>query len=120
VLALILLYPSIAAASNVAIRSGLKDPQIVVVDEVLGQWITLAGANGSQLEIVPAGFWLLFRLFDIFKPPPIRRLERIPGVRALCWTTAGRSVWRDCAGCRRPVRPLLTRGAKMRLGQNIA
>lgn len=77
-LSLLLLYPAIIAASSVAVRCGTKDPQIVVVDEVLGQWITLAGAtalNWKSFLIALA----LFRLFDIFKPPPIRRLERIPG-----------------------------------------
>jgi phosphatidylglycerophosphatase A len=77
-LSLVLLYPGIAASSSVAIRSGLKDPQIVVIDEVLGQWITLAGAAVLNWKSFLLAF-VLFRLFDILKPPPIRRLERIPG-----------------------------------------
>jgi phosphatidylglycerophosphatase A len=77
-LSLVLLYPGIAASSSVAIRSGLKDPQIVVIDEVLGQWITLAGAAVLNWKSFVLAF-VLFRLFDILKPPPIRRLERIPG-----------------------------------------
>jgi phosphatidylglycerophosphatase A len=77
-LSLALLYPGIAASSSVAIRSGLKDPQIVVIDEVLGQWITLAGASVLNWKSFLLAF-VLFRLFDILKPPPIRRLERIPG-----------------------------------------
>jgi phosphatidylglycerophosphatase A len=77
-LSLVLLYPGIAASSSVAIRSGLKDPQIVVIDEVLGQWITLAGASVLNWKSFLLAF-VLFRLFDILKPPPIRRLERIPG-----------------------------------------
>ena len=78
VLSLALLYPAIAAASSVAVRSGVKDPQIVVVDEVLGQWITLAGASALNWKSFLLAF-ALFRFFDILKPPPIRRLERIPG-----------------------------------------
>ena len=77
-LSLVLLYPAIAASGSVAIRSGLKDPQIVVVDEVLGQWIALAGASVLTWKSFLLAF-ALFRLFDILKPPPIRRLERIPG-----------------------------------------
>jgi phosphatidylglycerophosphatase A len=77
-LSLVLLYPGIAASSSVAIRSGLKDPQIVVIDEVLGQWITLAGASVLNWKSFLLAF-ALFRFFDILKPPPIRRLERIPG-----------------------------------------
>jgi len=77
-LSLVLLYPAIAASGSVAIRSGLRDPQIVVVDEVLGQWIALAGASVLNWKSFLLAF-ALFRLFDILKPPPIRRLERIPG-----------------------------------------
>src|SRR5436305_15169356 len=43
-LALLLLSPAIWAAGLVAVESGRKDPQIVVVDEVVGQLLTLAGA----------------------------------------------------------------------------
>ena len=69
---------AIVAADVVARESGRKDPQIVVVDEVLGQWLTLAGAvrfNWSSLALA----LLLFRIFDILKPPPIRRIEQMPG-----------------------------------------
>ena len=66
------------ASGVVAVESGRKDPQIVVVDEVLGQWITLAGAAAWNWKTFLAGF-VLFRLFDIFKPVPVRQLERLPG-----------------------------------------
>jgi phosphatidylglycerophosphatase A len=77
-LSLAALYPAIAAAGIVARESGRKDPQSVVVDEVLGQWLTLAGAirlNWRSLLLA----LLLFRIFDILKPPPIRLIERVPG-----------------------------------------
>lgn len=78
ILALLLLYPAIRAAGIVAIAAGQKDPQIVVIDEVLGQWLTLTGALCfGWLTFILA--FALFRLFDIWKPPPIRRIERIPG-----------------------------------------
>jgi len=57
---------------------GRKDPQVVVVDEVVGQWLTLAGARHLNWMTFATAF-ALFRLFDIWKPPPIRRIERIPG-----------------------------------------
>ena len=44
---LILIAPAIWAAGRHAQDTGSKDPQIVVVDEVVGQWITLAGASDS-------------------------------------------------------------------------
>jgi phosphatidylglycerophosphatase A len=78
ILAMVSLYPAIRASGIVATESGRKDPQIVVIDEVLGQWLTLGGAvrlNWRSLLLALA----LFRFFDILKPPPIRFIERIPG-----------------------------------------
>lgn len=72
------LLPAILAAGVVAIETGRKDPQIVVVDEVLGQWLTLAGAMRFNLKSFLFAF-VLFRLFDILKPPPIRAIEKVPG-----------------------------------------
>lgn len=53
---------------------GGDDPQTVVVDEVVGQWLTLAVVL-PDLQLFVIGF-LLFRLFDINKPWPIRTIER--------------------------------------------
>jgi phosphatidylglycerophosphatase A len=50
----------------------------VVIDEVLGQWLTLAGAKVLNWKSYLAAF-LLFRLLDIWKPPPVRQLEGLPG-----------------------------------------
>jgi phosphatidylglycerophosphatase A len=66
----------IPAATRVARASGVEDPQFVVIDEVVGQWITLLFA-GVAWKTVLAGF-ILFRGFDIVKPPPVRQLERLP------------------------------------------
>jgi phosphatidylglycerophosphatase A len=74
-----LLFPVAAWSANAVARSsGLEDPQIVVVDEVVGQWLTLAGAATLNWKSWLAAF-LLFRLFDMWKPFPIRRMERLPG-----------------------------------------
>ena len=77
-LALISLYPAIWAAGVVAREDQTKDPQIVVVDEVVGQWITLAGAGHLHWKSWLLAF-ALFRLFDIWKPWPVRQLEKLPG-----------------------------------------
>jgi phosphatidylglycerophosphatase A len=65
------------AADDFACRVGEKDPQRVVVDEVAGVLIALACA-GHELRSLVAAF-VLFRLLDMFKPWPIRPLERLPG-----------------------------------------
>ena len=65
----------IPAATLVARASGLKDPQFVVIDEVAGQLITFIAVPISWKSLL-AGF-ILFRGFDILKPPPIRLLEKL-------------------------------------------
>ena len=77
--AAIFLFPiSVWAATRTARITGRKDPQIVVIDEVLGAWVAFAAAPVVNLNWCFAAF-LLFRLFDIWKPWPIRRLESLPG-----------------------------------------
>jgi len=66
----------IPAATCVARASGKKDPQIVVVDEVAGQLVALIAVPLAWKTFL-AGL-ILFRAFDILKPFPIRRLERLP------------------------------------------
>lgn len=66
----------IPAATRVARESGRKDPQIVVIDEVAGQWLALVFAAPTPLLTLLA--LVLFRVFDILKPPPVRQLERLP------------------------------------------
>lgn len=76
-LLLIFLLPGIWASTRTARLWQTEDPGKVVVDEVLGQWLTLLGASTLNWKTFTAGF-LLFRLFDIWKPWPIRRLENLP------------------------------------------
>jgi len=91
------------SSSRVGNYAGLKDPQYVVIDEVSGMHLTLILAIvplGLPTQLLPAdeasvfalysalsllnwkylllGF-ILFRVFDIWKPWPIRRLEKLPG-----------------------------------------
>lgn len=57
---------------------GAKDPGAIVIDEIVGMGVTLAGISFSWGTAV--GGFLLFRFFDILKPFPIRYLEkRLPG-----------------------------------------
>ncbi len=75
-LAAIVIFVGIPAATRVARASGMKDPQFVVIDEVAGQLITLVAAPVTWQSLL-LGF-ILFRGFDIVKPPPVRFLERLP------------------------------------------
>ena len=67
----------VLAGGRLATTLGAKDPGVVVVDEVAGQWITFLALPMTPVTAV-AGF-LLFRVMDIVKPWPARALERLPG-----------------------------------------
>jgi phosphatidylglycerophosphatase A len=76
-LVLLLLLPGIWAATQTAQLVAQKDPGMVVVDEVLGQWVTLLGATALNWRSFLAAF-ILFRIFDIWKPWPVRNFEKLP------------------------------------------
>lgn len=65
------------AATAAEAHFGHIDPGPVVIDEVLGMLVTLACVPVSITGAV-VGF-VLFRVFDVIKPPPCHRLEALPG-----------------------------------------
>ena len=75
-LAVLAIAIGIPAATRVARASGRKDPQHVVIDEVAGQLITLVAAPLHWKPML-AGL-ILFRVFDMWKPVPVRNLEKLP------------------------------------------
>ncbi len=77
-LAVAAFLPAVWASQQVARQKGKEDPGCVVVDEAIGQWITLAGAKTLVWQSWLAAF-VLFRLLDIWKPPPARRAESLSG-----------------------------------------
>lgn len=77
ILIIALLAPAIWASTRTARLVQQTDPSIVVIDEVLGQWVALLGATAPRWKLFCAAF-LLFRIFDIWKPWPVRRFEKLP------------------------------------------
>jgi len=75
-LAVLVTLIAIPAATRVARAAAAKDPQSVVIDEVAGQIMALIAVPLAWKTLL-AGF-ILFRIFDIIKPPPVRQLERLP------------------------------------------
>src|SRR5712692_10107736 len=66
------------AAPRVARTSGQSDPGFIVIDEVAAQWLVLVAAPLDWRAYL--GAFLLFRLFDICKPWPVRIVEhRVAG-----------------------------------------
>jgi phosphatidylglycerophosphatase A len=96
---LVVALAGVWSSSRVASYAGVKDPQYVVIDEVSGMHLTLvlalvpfglispdnapdfalySGLSLLNWKYLLAGF-VLFRLFDIWKPYPIKLLEKLPG-----------------------------------------
>ncbi len=75
-LAVLITLIGIPAATRVARGAGKKDPQFVVIDEVAGQLVALIAVPLAWKSFLAA--FILFRAFDIVKPPPVRQLEALP------------------------------------------
>ncbi|MBA2380120.1 MAG: phosphatidylglycerophosphatase A [Blastocatellia bacterium] len=72
------------ASTRVTRIFGTKDPSHAVVDEVMGQLITFMFIPFTfSWQLILAGF-LLFRLFDIWKPYPIDSLQNLPAGLGVC------------------------------------
>lgn len=76
IVAIFVTLVGIPASTITARESARKDPGFVVIDEVAGQLFALVLMRPDWRQAVLA--LLLFRLFDIWKPWPIRRLEALP------------------------------------------
>lgn len=72
----VILVAGIWSANHVERELG-KDPSAVVIDEVAGMLVTLAFIDVSVTAAL-VGFFI-FRLLDVIKPPPARRLENLHG-----------------------------------------
>jgi phosphatidylglycerophosphatase A len=75
----------------VARESGREDPGFVVIDEVAGQMISLI-AVPLHWKYLLASF-ILFRGFDITKPFPLRRLERLPEGTGIMMDDVGAGIY---------------------------
>lgn len=90
--ALVLTGVGIWAADIVAKDSGLKDPQLVVIDEVAGVLCTLSVAPQTWPALWVGVF--LFRVFDQFKPWPARAAERrLPGGYGIVLDDIAAGAW---------------------------
>jgi phosphatidylglycerophosphatase A len=76
--ALLLFAVGVWASSRACRICGLKDPGVIVIDEVSGQLIGIAPLALAPSAAGAVFAFLLFRFFDIFKPYPIYKLERLP------------------------------------------
>jgi phosphatidylglycerophosphatase A len=82
---LLIAFAGVPAATRAAREAGAKDPGFIVIDEVAGQLIAsctvpafLYPSTGREVAAYLASFFF-FRLFDVWKPGPIRRSQSYPG-----------------------------------------
>lgn len=87
----ILAIVGVWAADHVIARTGQHDPQIVVIDEVVGVLITLAASAPTWTSLVLGV--VLFRIFDQWKPWPARQLESLPGGFGVVMDDVAAGVW---------------------------
>ena len=115
--ALLVTAVGVWASGRVERRLGIKDPQIVCVDEVAGVLVTWIAAPPTWRALIVGG--LLFRLFDQIKPWPARAAEKLPGgwgvmlddVAAGAWGAAVSSAPRAGAGFSCPAARPFSRAA---------
>ncbi|MBN2434928.1 MAG: phosphatidylglycerophosphatase A [Spirochaetes bacterium] len=76
-LVLIAAYPAVLLGNQAERYFEAKDPQVVVLDEMMGYWISIFFFP-FNLKIVLAAF-VIFRIFDILKPWPIGSSQQLKG-----------------------------------------
>ncbi len=81
----------IPAATKVARTDASRDPQFVVIDEVAGQLVALIAVPLAWKSFLAA--LILFRVFDIWKPFPVRQLERLPAGTGIVVDDLGAGVY---------------------------
>jgi phosphatidylglycerophosphatase A len=89
--AVVLTLIGIWASGRVERRLGIKDPQIVCVDEVAGVFVTWIVAPSTWPALI-AGV-VLFRIFDQFKPWPARAAERLGGGAGVMLDDVAAGAW---------------------------
>ena len=98
VLALLAIVAGPPLADVMIQATGRKDPQSFVLDEAAGVWIAALRLPGPHIDDLVVAF-LLFRLFDIWKPWPVARLERLPGGFGVVYDDVAAGVLALVAGC---------------------
>ncbi|MBS1902808.1 MAG: phosphatidylglycerophosphatase A [Bacteroidetes bacterium] len=89
--------PGVVATDVIELKLGEHDPSVVVIDEVLGQWIALFTWTyaGDPIYVVIA--FVMFRFFDIFKVWPASLFEKRNGGSAVMLDDAVAGVWANIA-----------------------
>lgn len=90
--ALLIFIAGVPAATAAEVYFGRKDPGAVVIDEVVGQMIALVAAPRSGVAGLAAAY-LIFRVVDVIKPFPARRLEHLAGGWGIMLDDVAAGLW---------------------------
>jgi phosphatidylglycerophosphatase A len=85
-------WGSVALARGLADEAAGGDPSWFVLDEAAGLWLAVLAPVRPAWSILLTAF-VLFRIFDILKPPPLRRLERVGGGWGIVLDDLGAGVY---------------------------
>ena len=98
IMIIILFFIGIISSKKMAVSMNDHDPSEVVIDEAVGMWIALFMLPHS-IAIYSMAF-ILFRIFDIFKPSFIYRVQNLPGGWGIMMddVLAGIITWLICQG----------------------
>lgn len=69
-------WASTITVGDTSNAEGKIDPDFVVIDEIAGFMVSMIGISLNSLHLLIA--FVLFRIYDIFKPPPIKKFEQLP------------------------------------------
>ena len=89
---LLILTLGVPAATLAETYFGRKDPGHVIIDEVMGQMVALVANPRAGWKWL-LGAYLLFRVFDVIKPFPARRLERLRGGWGIMLDDFAAGIW---------------------------
>lgn len=99
-------FLGVFASTHVATLWRVKDPHPIVVDEVVGMWLSLLFVPLDWVNFIAA--FLVFRFFDIIKPFPARQAEWLPGGWGIMLDDVAAGIYANLVvQCFVQVRPLL-------------
>ncbi len=73
---ILLFFIGVYASTDYSTALNKKDPRKIVIDEALGQLLVLFRMSDAWFPVLSC--FVLFRVFDIVKPFPIRKIEKLP------------------------------------------
>ena len=86
-------FLGVASSGEAERLFGLHDPSCVVIDECVGMWAVMVAVPITRVPFLAVVAFVLFRVFDIVKPPPLKRLARLPGGWGIMLDDLGASAY---------------------------